>query len=590
MAIKKVSAMQFGATKVYTQVSGVGRWVVVALVLTLAACGGSGGGNDGSVSSGSRSSVAEPPSSASSSSASSVSSDSSSSSVLSSSSSSFSSLQDSVQITGTVSYDYVPVSKTAGLDYAATVAKAVRLARVNLVNQVGSVIATSQTDESGRYTLQAPTNTEVKVQVEALSFADAAAQWEVRVEDNTAGDALYVLEGQLRTSGAVNSQRDLHAASGWTGSGYTEPRAAAPFAIMDTAYQSIQKLVDVDANLALPPSVFRWSVNNSGASGDLPAGDIGTSFYNGEAVYILGQEDSDTDEYDAHVVAHEWGHFLEFQVGRRADSIGGSHQGTDKLDMRVAYSEGFANAIAGYVLADPEYRDTSGVGQRFGSGFDINRKNVSNPGWYSESSIQSIFYHLAESGAFAQIYGVLSDSLYVANSAFMTIFSFADIMQTRYPSVFLRLDDLMDEQRIDSRDQYGAGETNNGDTEDVLPLYIDVVADGSIVTVCSTQENGTDNKLGVHAFLKTTAFTSGRYQLNVKNNGDRAEATDPDVMVQRGGQLWRGTSAMVDQEVVDLNLQSGSTYVISVYDYNTHSGVQQADYQPACFDVSLTPQ
>lgn len=495
-----------------------------------------------------------------------------------------------VQVSGTVSYDYVPVSKTQGLDYAATTDKPVRLARVNLINSLGNVVATAQTDDAGHYTLQAPANTQVKVQVEAASFATAAQSWEIRVEDNTMANGLYVLEGTLRASGTANSVRDIHAASGWTGSDYTEPRAAAPFAIMDTAYQATQKLVEVDASLTLPPSIFRWSVNNTVANGDLAAGDIGTSFYNGDAVYILGQADVDTDEYDAHVVAHEWGHFVELRATGRADSIGGPHDGSDKLDMRVAYSEGLANAIAGYVLADPVYRDTSGPGQRYSAGFDISRKNVSSPGWYREPSIQSIFYHLAESGEFGQMYAVLTDNLYASEPAFTSIFSFADIMATRYPSAFIVLDNLMDEQGITSRDKFGVGEINDGNTNDVLPLYVDLVPDGREVTVCSTQINGRDNKLGSSKFLKANIINSGSYQLIAENNGDRVEPTDPDVMVSNGTQQSKGTSTVVDSETLTLNLQGGATYAISVNDYSKHADAQQIGYQPACFNISLTPQ
>ena len=633
MLVKSVLAMPIGAARMCAQARKVGRGgVLVAAMLTVTACGGGGDGGTGSSSAASSessqssnfsslhsstssslsSSVVSSASSnsslssalsssvATSSSVSSANSSSPSSSsaafssvppssVSSSSSSSTSSIPDVVEISGSVSYDYVPVSKAQGLDYDATVARAVRLARVNLIDQSGNLVASSQTDTAGNYTLEVAPNTSVKVQVEAYSFADEAQNWEIRVEDNTSSNALYVLEGKLLDSGTANSVRNLHAASGWSGSRYAQPRAAAPFAIMDTAYQSVQKLAGADPNLTLPTSVFRWSVNNTVASGSYADGDIGTSFFDGTAVYVLGQADLDTDEYDAHVIAHEWAHFVELYVGGRADSIGGSHADTDKLDMRVAYSEGFANALAGYVLADPEYRDTLGSGQRVSAGFDVSRKNVSMPGWYSESSVQSIFYHLAESGAFEQIYGVLTDNLYTSIPAFTSIFSFADIMAARYPSAFDVLDELMDEQRIDSRDQYGAGETNNGDTNGILPIYIDLGTDGSEVTVCSSQQNGTQNKLGVNKFLKTTVFSSGSYQLAAQNNGARITATDPDFEVYGGGRRWAGFSEIVDSEVVDLNLQSGTTYVISVNDYNSHPDAQSAGYQPACFDISLTP-
>ncbi|WP_157471655.1 hypothetical protein [Gilvimarinus agarilyticus] len=545
----------------------VKTWLFVISALLLSACGGGGGGDSGGAI---------------------ISSSSVATSVSSSSTSSFSSSSsNSVYISGSVSYDFVPVRKAQGLDYNATAHKPVRAAKVNLIDEAGAVVATAQTDQQGHYTLTSPRDRQVKVQVEAYSYADAAQRWEIRVEDNTANNALYVLEGELLNSGQSDSMRDLHAGSGWDGNQYSQPRAAAPFAILDTAYRSMQSLLEVDPNLTLPTSIFRWSENNTVAIGDYGDGDIGTSFYNGAAVYVLGQAGVDSDEYDAHVIAHEWGHFVEVQLGGRSDSIGGDHSITDRLDMRVAYSEGFANGFSAYVLADPEYRDTFGLRQARSSGFDVSLKNPAVRGWYSESSIQSIFYHLAEFGAFDAIYSVFSDLRYETIPAFTSIFSFAELLAELDPQAFAELDRLMNQQLIVSRDAYGEAETNNGSTQGALPVYVNLVAGGRAV-VCSSQQNGQQNKLGVHAFLATTIFASGQYRLLVENNGERAAETDPDIVVNGAGERWVGLSAQVDAESLDLNMQAGERYAIAVTDYQNHADALTPNYQPACFNVSLT--
>ena len=559
MTLKILAARRAGAFYRIRWPLWVGAWLLVVSSLMLTACGGAGSSGGAGASSSSVSSAA----------------------------SSTSSALNSVYISGSVSYDFVPVSRAQGLDYSATTPKPVRQANVNLIDNSGALVASAQTDEQGHYTLVSPRNREVKVQVEAYSYADNAQRWEIRVEDNTANNALYVLEGELRNSGETDSVRDLHAASGWGGSQYTQPRAAAPFAILDTAYRSLQTLAEVDSNLSLPLSVFRWSENNTVAVGDYADGDIGTSFYDGVAVYVLGQAGVDSDEYDAHVIAHEWGHFIEVQLGGRSDSIGGDHSIVERLDMRVAYSEGFANGFSAYVLADPEYRDTFGVAQARSAGFDVSLKNPAVRGWYSESSIQSIFYHLAEFGAFDAIYSVFSDSRYQSIPAFTSMFSFADILADKDPLAFNELDNLMSEQLIGSRDAYGAGETNNGSTQGVLPVYVNLVAGGSAV-VCSSQKNGQQNKLGVHKFLKTTVFVSGQYRLLVENNGARAAQTDPDVIVNGDNNRWVGVSAEADAESLELDLQAGESYAIAVSDYEHHRDAQTVNYRPACFNVSLT--
>ncbi|MDC4226589.1 MAG: hypothetical protein MPW15_20645 [Candidatus Manganitrophus sp.] len=87
------------------------------------------------------------------------------------------------------------------------------------------------------------------------------------------------------------------------------------------------------------------------------------TFYDDEldAIYILGGGDSegDHDEYDDSVIAHEYGHFAarHFSID---DSPGGAHFITDHTqDIRLAWSEGWANFFSGAVRNNPVYVDTS---------------------------------------------------------------------------------------------------------------------------------------------------------------------------------------------------------------------------------------
>jgi hypothetical protein len=49
------------------------------------------------------------------------------------------------------------------------------------------------------------------------------------------------------------------------------------------------------------------------------------TYYTDGGLFIYGDEDLDTDEYDDHVL-HEWGHHYEDKFSR-SDSIGGEHGG-----------------------------------------------------------------------------------------------------------------------------------------------------------------------------------------------------------------------------------------------------------------------
>src|SRR5690625_6118882 len=69
---------------------------------------------------------------------------------------------------------------------------------------------------------------------------------------------------------------------------------------------------------------------------------------------------------------HEWCHYLEHRL-YRSDTPGGPHSRQSFLDMRVAFSEGFANAFAAMMLDDPLFRDTLGPVQGKGGSFVVGR-------------------------------------------------------------------------------------------------------------------------------------------------------------------------------------------------------------------------
>ena len=80
-----------------------------------------------------------------------------------------------------------------------------------------------------------------------------------------------------------------------------------------------------------------WSINNAVSSKfDVDSGEMPTSFYssNLDSLFILGDVLSDTDEFDDHIIVHEWGHYFEDNFGR-SDSVGGRLVGC--RDQRRTY-------------------------------------------------------------------------------------------------------------------------------------------------------------------------------------------------------------------------------------------------------------
>lgn len=306
-----------------------------------------------------------------------------------------------ISVHGTVTYDYVPATTAGGVTLAFDEAsvKPVRGAIVQ-ARRGNTIVATTNTNETGAYTLAFdadPTNLVVAVLTETTTPA-------ITVEDNTDGDAVW---GMVRAlADAENETLDLHATHGWTGTGFdADTRVAAPFAILDTMY-TVAEAFRAVRTVNFPALNVNWSPDNVPQSGDKTDGLIGTSHYDPEdgEIYVLGKDGVDTDEFDSHVIGHEWTHYFEDQLAR-SDSPGGAHSGGDVLDPRLAFGEGLGNAIAGMTLADPVYVDTVWGGGGALGGFFIDSETQpmptddTAPGPFSELSVNRILYDLFDTGA-----------------------------------------------------------------------------------------------------------------------------------------------------------------------------------------------
>lgn len=543
---------------------------------------------------------------------------------------------ETVTISGTARYELPPpVPNCNGLNFDDISLMPIRQATVELLDAgTDAVLDRTVTGDDGRYELTADASTAVFVRVRAQLKRSGAPSWDVEVRDNVtdaptppplAQRALYVLDSSQFDSGSVDQVRDITAATGWGGSAYTGTRAAAPFAVLDAVYGGMLLVLAESPQAAFEPLDVFWSVNNTATAGeeqDLAAGEIGTSFYTTDnQLFLLGMDGVDTEEFDRHVIVHEWGHYFEDTMSR-SDSIGGTHGLGDRLDMRVAFSEGFATAYSGMALESRLYCDTLGPAQGSGFGIDIENQSAGTAGWFNEASVMKFIYDLwdtdldgADNGSigFGPIYDVMTGAQ--ANTpAFTSVFSFAAALKEEQPEAGAFIDALLESAGVAASGitAYGDGETNaGGASDDVLPVYTDVVPDGRTINICSNRQFDSSmdgNKLSVHRFLRMRVDIASAYTFNIITNPvltgpddpeDDRDQSDPDILIVRNGVVQnrvlgedlQGFSGVANEEsFTTVDVLPAGDYVLDLVEFRYRDPESPADYpERTCFDVTVAP-
>jgi PKD repeat protein len=525
----------------------------------------------------------------------------------------------SVTVSGRITFERVPFSTVlgSGLDYTRTFEAPAREIEVELLQASNqAVLATTATDTNGNYTFTTKPNTDVIVRAKALSrqagAAGRPASWDVRVRDNTSGNALYVLDSSSFNTGVVNQTRNLKAATGWGGGFagvYTGVRAAAPFAVLDTVYSAVQFVIaQGDSSVQLPALNAYWSERNIPTDGDVGRGEIGTTAYYpidttgiAPGIYVLGAASNDTDEFDQHIIAHEFQHYLEDTLSR-ADTLGGDHSLNERLDMRVAFSEGYSNAFSAMVLNDPLYRDSFGTAQGRDFHFSVESTATSVPGWYNESSVHRIVWDLfdtANDGAdtVSVGYGPMHDVFMneLRNDVPLTsLFPFITALKLRPGVPAAQVDALVEAERgaagtnlgivSTTMTPYAATERFSGVADSssdlVLPVYTPIALGGSarlctsssVTSSTGTVITGSYNKLGNRRFLRFNVPSARSIRITLTcaaSDADCAGAIvpDPDFAVSRARSVTYAESSTPRFEQLDYAAAAGE-HVLEIYEWS----------------------
>ena len=541
-----------------------------------------------------------------------------------------------VTVSGTVSYEYVPANTECnGLNFAAIIERPIRGATVVLLDSTGAEMARMSSSDAGAYSFaNVPANASVKIRVLAESKFSGGAVWDVEVRDNVDTSAtpvplgnrpMYSMESSNFPTGSSDVVRSLVAETGWSqgANSYTGPRVAAPFAILDTIYTGMQFIAEVDPDVVFPPLDVFWSVNNTADITGLPnedTGELGGSFYNFnlDSLFLTGDANSDTDEFDSHIVGHEWAHFLDDSLFR-SDSLGGTHRLGDKLDSRLAWSEGWPTALASMFLGSPSYCETGTPGTN--AGFEINAEAgfFGGQGWFDEVGMVRFVYDLWDTASegtdfgsvgFAPIYEVMTNGQR-ETPAWANIFTFAvELKALVDPNGDALIDSqLGDEMTVQGAmlDLWGTNETNDGgaaDPSEVLPIYIDMVADGTTTNICSNSQFDRSvvqdgNKLSQYRYIRLNVPFADEYDVVIEATTPTPptpdttdeDQSDPDMLlVQRGDLVLALFSPEENRETGTTPLIQTGTYIADLRDWRYADPDISSSY-PAevCFDVRFDP-
>ncbi|MCB9893668.1 MAG: hypothetical protein H6839_04390 [Planctomycetes bacterium] len=333
-------------------------------------------------------------------------------------------------ISGNVSYDRLLVT-AAGLDTANPVNEVAQNVLVEAVAwyDLNTVFASTATDAAGDYTLNFSTITDYFIRARAQT--GTAPDVDRVYHSQTSPPIVHALPSPLLNRAAGSQTVNLHATPD-----LPSDRAGA-FAALDTVRRLRAAAAGSFASLG-PLDLF-WAPGNIGTrilkngSGQTITMTTVTGLdgpMGNPSIYLIGGSsadplNSDHDEFDETVIAHEWASFLQLTQSRD-NNFGGEHFGEELLPT-AAYSEGVVTAIGLALLGTSLYRDTLGyIGGTNSVQFEFDMESGVIPGtgvgYGNEFEITRATWDLFDGGAGSPADGD-GDPSNIALADFLTSFA-----------------------------------------------------------------------------------------------------------------------------------------------------------------------
>ncbi|MFZ5863866.1 MAG: hypothetical protein ACOYXR_13615 [Nitrospirota bacterium] len=221
-----------------------------------------------------------------------------------------------------------------------TVTTPIRYAEIEVLScQSGGVLASGATDADGRFRITFSNPGRVGVYARVLS---SSSRYPVSVQRSAAEPFVYGLASTVFDDAGDGETVTV------SGLDAVEAVGAGVFNILEQGLRGSETVESLTGSAPTAPLVWHW----------YPGNPVGTSYTTATRVITVLGTDDDADEFDDPVLLHEYGHYV-LDVYSRDDSPGGPHAlGESSLDLRLAWSEGWADFFSSVARNDPQHTDT----------------------------------------------------------------------------------------------------------------------------------------------------------------------------------------------------------------------------------------
>ncbi len=307
-----------------------------------------------------------------------------------------------VSVNGTIEYQRLTLTPGVGLDVP-IITRPARFVDV-LVRAAGggTVYGSTSTAANGTYALVVNAPAGAALEVVPLSRTDLDAARQITVHDALPPPVNVHASANVFAQASAPFAADPNVVVNVTvlypvGAPDGTPRPAIGFGALDVLVTCFDVATGAGVNLG---DVHCYTqLGNNGA--------VGTQFDpNSNSIVLFGGatgnlDGSDTDYFDDAVIAHEFGHFVEFDAAYVMNP-GGAHFPHFELEPNFAFSEGQATGFACLCLGSPDYVDS--IGTAGGLGLDQSIESVMTgpahaDGIGGEWTVAEILWDLVDGGA-----------------------------------------------------------------------------------------------------------------------------------------------------------------------------------------------